>query len=186
MVIKINQRKITFGTKYDIDIDGERKYFAESELFRIFSVIHLQKNSNDIPSPILTIYKRFYFFKRKYDIELTNGEIIPFRTVSFWTSEYQSIYKNDVYDLYTHRGTLYSIFKNNVQIAWWRKDFITWFAGDIYTIIADNDCDAELLISFCLIIDNALKRNKGGLFRMNFGNNNIFLKEFNPYWRPNA
>jgi hypothetical protein len=30
----------------------------------------------------------------------------------------------------------------------WNKNCVTWFDGDNYRIVADNDCDFELIISF--------------------------------------
>ena len=60
----------------------------------------------------------------------------------------------DLYLIYGHRGRKYSIFKNDIQGAWWDRKAVTWFAGDNYKIIADKDCDIDLIISFCLIVDN--------------------------------
>lgn len=36
-------------------------------------------------------------------------------------------------------------------MAWWEKKAVSWCKGDNYKIIADDDCDANLMITFCLI-----------------------------------
>jgi hypothetical protein len=52
-----------------------------------------------------------------------------------------------LYEIFGHKGRKYSILKNK-QVAYWNKNCVTWFDGDNYRIVADNDCDFELIISF--------------------------------------
>jgi formate-dependent phosphoribosylglycinamide formyltransferase (GAR transformylase) len=82
-----------------------------------------------------------------------------------------------------HRGRKYSIFKNKKQIAFWQQEAITWLSGDNYRILANNDCNFELIIAFCLILDNA---NGGGnnIFTINIGHIGKEIKKFDQKWRP--
>jgi hypothetical protein len=70
-------------------------------------------------------------------------------------------------------------------VAWWEKEAVSWFDGDNYTITADNDCHAELIIAFCLIIDNH-KSNRHGDNAVSYDIGNIGgqVKEFDSHWRP--
>jgi len=90
-----------------------------------------------------------------------------------------------LYGVFGHRGRKYSIYKNNKQIAWWDKNKVRWFNGDNYQIIADFDVDRELLISFCLILDNDRSQNRSeNAVTVDYGNIGPQAKKFNPDWRP--
>ena len=78
----------------------------------------------------------------------------------------------------------YSVYKNSTQVAWWEKEAVTWFEGDNYAITANNDCNVELIIAFCLIIDNhKSKSHSENAVSYNIGNIGGQIKEFDPYWR---
>ena len=78
----------------------------------------------------MTIRKRFSFFKAMYDITRWDNNVLEFRTISFWRSQYQCQVGKDMYGIYGHRGRKYSIYKNDQQVAWWDKEAVSWFAGD--------------------------------------------------------
>jgi hypothetical protein len=91
----------------------------------------------------------------------------------------------DTYDIYGHKGRKFSIYKNNVQIAWWDKNLMALFAGDQYKIIADSDCDKELIVTFCIIIDQFKDDGSKGELNLDFGNVIVpEVKPFDPTWRP--
>ena len=70
-------------------------------------------------------------------------------------------------------------------MAWWEKGAVRWFDGDNYAITADNNCNIELIIAFCLIIDNhKSKRHGDSALSYNIGNIGGQVKEFDKYWRP--
>jgi hypothetical protein len=83
-------------------------------------------------------------------------------------------------------GRKYSVYKNDKQIAWWDKQAVSWFNGDNYTIIADSDADYELIIAFCLIIDNQYNNNdNSNTVTFDFGNIGGQVRKFNTDWKPN-
>ena len=183
MRIDINQKKISIGDKYQVFIDGQPMYNASSELFRLLSVINLYRK--DEPEPILTIRKRWSFFKPRYDIKLRNNITLEFTATSFWKMHDQCFCSPDIYNIYGHRGRKHSVYRNDTQVAWWEKEAVSWFDGDNYSIIADNDCNIELIIAFCLIIDNHKSENhdnKG--VSIDVGNIGGQVKKFNPEWQP--
>ncbi|MGE8381529.1 MAG: hypothetical protein ACN6PN_24405, partial [Sphingobacterium sp.] len=85
-----------------------------------------------------------------------------------------------------HRGRKCSIYKDHDQIAWWQKGVITWLEGDTYRITSNENADIDLLISFCLILDNYSSGNKGeDVLTINLGYMGLQAKRFNREWVPN-
>lgn len=183
MEIDINQKKITIGDKYQIFIDGQQTHHASSQLLKMLTEIILFENDRD--TAIMTINKRLFLFSPKYDITRWNDQLLQFRTISYWKLHYQCLYGDNNYEIFGHRRRKYSIYKNGIQIAWWDKEAVTWFAGDNYKIIADSDCDVDLIISFCLIVDNFSNNDHaGGSFTYSFGNIFFQAKKFDKTWLP--
>jgi uncharacterized protein YxjI len=183
MEIDINQKKISIGDKYQIFIDGQQTHFASRKLWRLMPEINLSKIGDD--SPRMTINKRLSWFRAKYDITRWDGGVLEFRTKSFWKHYYQCQSGSDNYGIYGHRGRKYSIYKNDVQVAWWNKKAVTWFAGDNYKIAADKDCDVDLIISFCLVVDNfSSDDHDGNTVTFNVGNIGFQAKKFDENWLP--
>jgi hypothetical protein len=182
MVIDINQKEISMGDKYRIYVREQETYIAKRQIFQLLPEIKLFLIDTDVPR--LTINKKFAWFKAKYDITRMDGSVLDFRTISYWKSYYQCQNGVDTYDIYGHRGRKYSIYKNNIQIAFWDKEAVVWFEGDNYKIKADKDCDVELLISFCLIVDNFSSENHGGnVVTYDLGNFGFQAKKFDESWR---
>lgn len=182
MRIDINQKKISLGDKYRIFVDGQPAYVASAELFRLLSVINLVKNGET--KPCLTIRKQWFFLKPKYQIVVPGHETTEFRAESAWKLHYRCHFSPDLYHVYGHRGRKHSVYRNDTQIAWWDKEAVTWFDGDNYTIHADRDCNAELVIAFCLILDNHRHKGHGDAMSIDFGNFFGVVKPFNERWTP--
>jgi hypothetical protein len=182
MRIDINQKRIAIGDKYRIFLDKIPTYKASTKLFRLMAVIEISKaESSDL---ILTIKRQWSWFKAKYQIESGN-ETAEFSTVSIWKLHYRCQFKNQFYDIYGHKGRKFSIFKNDRQVAYIDKEAVTWFEGDNYVIFADDDANKELLMAFCLIIDNYTSKNhQKNTVTYDFGNIGWNLKKFDADWRP--
>jgi hypothetical protein len=72
-----------------------------------------------------------------------------------------------------------------MQVAWWTKKAVTWFAGDNYKITADRDVDQELIISFCLIIDSHANNDNDKAINIDLGH--IIGPQARPFdanWQP--
>ena len=183
MKIDINQKKITIGDKYQIFVNGEQCYSASTELFRLLSVINLFDNEGSRAR--MTIKKKWTWWGASYDLIRYDGNVFTLKTVSAWKLHYQCQYENNLYDIYGHRGRKYSVYKDNVQVAWWDKEAVTWFEGDNYSINANNDIDRDLIISFCLLMDNdTSKEHNGNTVTFDFGNLGFQSKAFDVNWQP--
>jgi len=181
--IDINQRKIAFGYKYDVFFNEKQIRFARSQLMRLLT--HIDLYGEEGGKKLLSIVQRFSIFKTSYDIEYLDGTTLEFRTLSVIKGHYVCSSGNDTYEIFRHRKRKYSIFRNGLQVAWWDQEAVTWFEGDNYKIRANDDCDIDLLISFCLIIDDS-RSNKSDKqsFTYNFGYIGPEAKKFDPGWSP--
>ena len=181
MKINIKQQKISFGSQYNIFLEKNEKYYAETDMFsRKIIHLYLKENLNER----INIYKSFYFFTPDYKIELSDGNRIKFKTMSIWRTHFQCILENDIYELFSHRDRKLSIYKNGIQIGLCKKEAVSILAGDNYNLILDFNADVELLISFILILDNMNSRNGGNLFTIDLG---IIFKEYREFdcdWKP--
>jgi len=183
MRIDINQKKISLFNSYKIFIEQRKAYTADCDIVFLMPIIELHKINGN--KPIVIIKKRWSLLKPKYDILFKDGTVANFRTKSSWDCHYNCEYKNDKYTIYSHLERKYSIYKNDIQIAWWDKEAVVWFSGDNYKIVADSDVEIELIISFCLIIDNYFnRRSRGNILTYDFGEVLHEDKSFNSKWLP--
>ena len=182
MIIDINQAKIAVADKYKIYVGEQEAYRAARKLLRLFAEVNLFRM--DDPEPRLTIKKKFSFLKAAYAIR-RGGTSYDFTTQSILRDHYQCSLDRDLYDLYGHRGRKFSIYRNDTQVAWWDKEAVSWFAGDNYRIVADDDADAEILIAFCLIIDNYRSDDHDNdVVHVDIGKIGPQAKKFDPDWKP--
>ena len=183
MKIDINQRAISIGDKYTIFINGTEEYYASVAIFTILAEITLSSGKGK--EALLMIKKRFSLFKAKYDIHI-GGATLEFITTSILKRQYRCVQGFDTYDIYANIGRKYSIYKNDIQIAWFEDAAVTWFNGDNYSMQADDDSNTLLVIAFCLIIDNYMNNDSGkSALNINFGNLGIFgVKQFDKEWQP--
>lgn len=185
MIIELSQEKWALGNKYLISVDDENSFYAESKLFRIFSEIGLFEYS--ISSPKFTIKRRWAWFNLAYDLIRSDKRVFKLKTVELRRGHYSCQVVHDSYDIYQNKGRRYSIFKNNIQIAYWEKDAISVYEGDYYRITADYDVDVELLICFCICIDNSYSNDtskSSTTITYDFGNIWPTAKSFEETWKP--
>ena len=118
MRIDINQKKISIGEKYNIFVEGEPAYFATAELFRLLSEIDLGKQRGG--GTLLTIKKDGHGLYISMILFVGNA-IYPFLVKKIWKRQYQCQADSDLYDIYGQKGRKFSVYKNDRQVAWWKK-----------------------------------------------------------------
>jgi len=184
MRIDITQQDISIGDKYSILVNDQQTYYASGAVLTLLAEIKLTKEKGG--EPLLVIKKKFSPFAATYTIKLSDGTMLDFTTVSILQMQYQCVCGEDTYDIYGNRGRKYSIFKNDVQIGYFVEAAVTMFMGDNYTIYANSDCDKELVIAFCLIIDNyANNDSRKSSININFNLGIFGLRKFDSDWEPN-
>jgi len=182
MRIDINQKKIAFGNKFTIIKNNQTIFKAASKLFRILSVTQLFETNNE--RPLGVIRRKLAIFNAKYDIEIANQATYQFRTISWWKNHHRCKNGHEVYDVYGHRGRRYSIFKNGKQVAYFKKEAVTFFEGDNYMLIADDSADQTILSCIALTVDNYRSNNKNDSM-INFDLGHLFqARKFDQNWTP--
>lgn len=185
MEIDINKPRTAIGKVYKIFEAQVHRYSATPELVNWLSIIHLREKEPN--RECLQIRELKSWFTSRYNIHRSNGEVLEFRFKSFWLLEYECRSRQDDYQIFAHRGTKYSVYKNGIQIAWWHKAEVDWFDGENYRLTANNNCDIELVLAFCLLIDNLASVDfDGNTVTKDWGYMGLQAKKFDEEWRPNC
>lgn len=183
MEIDINQQKLALGEKYRIYTDGRLTHVASQQAVQFRREVLLL--AQDAAPPRLRLRQQWAWFALAYDLIRWDRNVFRFRTASRWTNHYQCVYGQDLYDIYGHRGTKYSVYRNAAQIAWWDQDRVTWLAGDNFKIWADRDSEAELLMAFCLILDESVSNSDNlNTATVHLGYFGPEAKTFDASWQP--
>jgi hypothetical protein len=167
MQIDINQIKLAKGETYQVFLNGQQSHFVTEEVDNYSPVINLY-DIDDGRLKIVIKKRLSLVFARFYDIVRWDNSIVEFRTKSIWRLHYQCQCGSDAYDIYEHNNQGHFVYRNNSQVAWWDKDawynkkISLWLSGRSYKMIAEDDCDIDLVISFCLIVDSFPINNDTG------------------------
>ena len=181
IIITIKQDTISIGSQYKISLNKKEEFYAETDAFSR-SIINIY--TPDSLKPNFRTFKSLYVIYPTYKIEVPSGERFKLEAKNFWLTKYQLKKGNDLYELYRHKERKVSVFLNGTQIAYWEKEGISFLAGNYYEIVANRNSEKELLIAFCLILDNIHSKGIGTIFNVDFGF--IFKEEqsFNSEWKP--
>jgi hypothetical protein len=184
MEIDINQQKLALGARYHIFINKQPTHVASQHLLQTRRQVQLFASKADT-RPRWSLYQQLTWFSLHYQLTRWDRNVLDFRTESVWKSHYRCRYGADVYDIYGHRGTKHSVYKNERQIAWWQQARVTWFEGDNYKLWADEDSDAELLIAFCLVLDEPTSSGEDqNTLTLNLGAIGPQARVFDQTWQP--
>lgn len=184
MQIDIKQENFSFVNEYRIYVNERLSYIAKRHIFSFF-LSNFNLFREDGMTILLSIHQKFKFFLAHYIIKRNNKEYV-FRTIGLWSVYYVCEVENDRYEIYPHKGRKISIYKNGSQIGYYDQNLISFFEGDKFTFIGNNNIDKELIISFLIIIDNHRESfDNRNLINFNFGNLFFEEKAFNQNWQPN-
>jgi len=182
MRIDIKQHKISLGDKFDIFTNDVPSHTVSAGLLKLLPSFKLYKTG--ISDPWLTVNKRWTFFLSSYDIRMHDGNVSAFLSKSFWKPSYQCRVWADLYEVFGHLGRKYSVYKNGIQVAWWDKNVVSVFNGNEYNVKADFDCNAELIIAFCIIMHYETGDDSDATVSIDFGNIGLVARKFDETWMP--
>ena len=180
MKIDIKQHGASLSDGYEIYKNGKREFSAYTEILTFSPTLKLSEYGSD--RPILSIEKSIWPFGIGYFITKNNKDYL-FTSVGWFKKHFKCTVGDLTYNIFGHSNNRYSVYKGDIQIAYWTGQAVTFLEGDVYQIHADNSADAKLLISFCLIID-LYYYNNSGLLSINFGKIGSEVKKFNHDWTP--
>ena len=191
MKLNIEKRSASIGYDYEVTQNNENIFTAVSEKFLGF--LNIKVWSNNWREQIVKIKnKRFTLLKPRYRIYYQNRKL-DFRTISWYKRHFQFEYNESVYEIYGHHKTWkYSVYLNSNQIAWWDKKTKISQGPDLFEIDMNDNCNKELIVSFCLILDNLIEiciGERGDLFHgdgtVSLGFNKFGeIKAFDKSWTP--
>ena len=180
MEIDIFQKNTSLGIEYSISFDEIETRHVITDSIRRFSIAHLFNNGN---APLATIQLEQRWFSSKKEIIMSDGNIIELKTISSWKPHFRCQYLTNTYDIFSHRGRKFSVYKNDNQIAWWEKNIWGLVKGNYYKMIIDRNANHDLAICFCLIMINTYSHyeNDGSFDLGNIGGQ---ARKFDKIWEP--
>ena len=173
-------------TQSRIEIEGKEMYTTSGSTGLFKNSMLLYKS----PDKILRLEVKLKTIPPRIKIELADRDTLDLKFVDVAGMQFTCQKGADIYDIYRHRFKKYSVYKNSRQIAFMVAVLeCNWVIGglefsdesasnrkDKYTIIADEDCDKELIIAFFLF------------FRISGHSDDIHKawekKELNENWKP--
>jgi hypothetical protein len=193
MNIEINSAAESFGEAYSIGINGFLLYSAELETRNFFDSMLVLNRLHPDKYPRLALSRNLSFLSARYSMAYWDDQLDCwqepsgfFRTKSLWKSHYQCHRGQDCYDIFTHPELRRSVYKNDCMIGYWEKEAQPLSDYVSYKLTADDDCEVELLISFCLILDTFTATNKQGLVPLELGDLHTEARPFDWSWKPKA
>ncbi len=180
MRITINQEPIALlkGYKFDIHVDGKKKYEAQGIFTEGLIVKGLDGNE------LFRLVVQFNWFKPKVHVKFMGGTIAYYSTISLWKKHYRLDFENDRYDIYGHSKRRASIYRNDVQIAWYQKDAVAVLSGDNYHATCDDGINEHVIIALMLIRDMTKPAKNKSTVNIDGGSLGPFKKKFDPNWQP--
>jgi hypothetical protein len=169
MEIVITKRQTSRANKYGIYCDGKLVRYAQSRPVGFLNNIDIVNVEGG--HSLFKLVERPSFLSTSYDIVYQEGTTAKFRTRSCWKNHYFCQHGQDAYEVYSHKSLRYSIYKNGSQTASWEWDSVPGRACGGYRMQTDDIGAIDLLVSFCLILDdsssNHLQSNaNSGNFRL--------------------
>ncbi len=180
MEITIKKQTISLGEIYNISVNGDLAFTASREAFKFGVKLY---NLND-QTPIVTIQPVFLTWLAQYNYVFNDNSIGAFEVIrTAFVFDAEAVLKKNNYEIAEHRGRKFTIYKNGQQIAWWRTKMVTFFVGDSATMIADDDCDLDEVLSILLTVEHLKTRKDRQSININFGR--LFQsKKFDETWQP--
>ncbi|WP_160114591.1 hypothetical protein [Aquimarina sp. AU474] len=138
---------------------------------------------NDNISATINLNINFLPFKASYGINYTDSNsTLTIEYKGLFKPYYKFVHDNNLYEIYPHRGTKTSIFKNNKQIAFYEHTFLNRFNKSLIKINCDSDINIDILFTLISVIDFDFDEDSQTV-TIDFGN--IFqARKFDENWSP--
>ncbi len=176
------QVTVKFGEKSNcasIAINQQETYKTIENNGFLVQKIELQRLADN--KPILQAYCRM--LPPKFKIIMKDGMEFPFKMDGVQALKYSCDKNGILYEVYQHKDRKHSIFKNDIQIAYFDKDEYAKFGADRYILIADEHSDIELYLGFLLILHMIHGSDKKSISSKDIGN--VWEKRaFDVNWKP--
>ncbi|HEV2195321.1 MAG TPA: hypothetical protein VGR55_07045 [Candidatus Acidoferrum sp.] len=180
MNIAVQQRVFAFSSKYEIETPASI-YEARKRFFFVWHKIKLFAPH----SRLLATIRGHYFFRPKYKIELSEGQIYHFSCERFWKGVFVCQNSEESFRLYQHKGLNYSIFRNDSQIAAFSRNRVKLGRTDRYEIRMNSDANLTLVICMALVVDcGEIEDDSAGTVTIDLGSLGPEERQFDKSWQP--
>jgi uncharacterized protein YxjI len=185
MVIEIIPKTILINKKYEIGVDGGRKYRVSGITVPLFGGSYevVEENGNRCAS----IKRSFYLIVPNYSIVLSSGTTLNFAGQSLFQGVYSCGNENSQYVVYAHKGLIASIYKDDRQVAALMKGTPTGMRGDYYSLLADDDADALVLTCVGVVLESCLRGISVTVNGVKYNLGSIIIRRDHPLdesWQP--
>lgn len=174
MEIKI----ISNSWDYDFYVNQQLAYRSSKETPSLRYKVSVYAGNDS--SPKMVIKQKSSMLSVSFEITRADNTAILFKVVSAIRHHFRCKPGNDTYDIYGHKIETCSVYKNDIQIAWWDLQY-----SNDAKIVADNNSDQELLIAFYILTNKLIQvRNNGqGIFER-MATNISESRPFDANWHP--
>lgn len=181
MDITIKERKFSFTAEYDI-LAGETRYSARKVFFSFVDHLEVKNNTDHV---VATVQGSFSPLRSKHDFALSDGRMYHFECAQLWKRVFTYDGQGENYTLYEHKGLRSSIFRDERQVAAFARNRVVLGSGNQYTVRADSDADALLII--CMVLSISMAEDTGddrNTVTVDFGNIGSEARPFDESWEP--
>ncbi|AUC16612.1 hypothetical protein BTO06_16295 [Tenacibaculum sp. SZ-18] len=175
--------------KIDIKRNGNEYVFLKNEkklYYAIYSISWFKTKKelfSDKKQKIAEVIPKIGLNGVKYKITLNNYNLTLKLKGSLLKNYYEAFYKNDIYKIIKHKGYYVSIFKNNIQIAYYKTHKTTFNNSEKTQLVCNSDTEETLLITFIVALE-LTHQEHDEVGSINLGNIALEYKPFNKKWKP--
>ena len=135
---------------------------------------------------LLATIRGHFFFRPKYQIRLSDGNVYRFSCKKFWKGVFVCASDKETFCLYQHKKLNYSIFQEDSQIASFSKNRVKFGGNDRYEIRANDNANHVVIICMALVIDcGEIEDETAGLVATDLGSLGPEDRPFDKSWQPN-
>lgn len=183
MKVTVKQKMWTLGgSKYDVLIQGEKKFLVASDPLSIKSNYEIKDYNSwerlgSIKNESVMLANAFISIAEKeYRFSQENIKEMTYECLNLVTS--------DTYLVQGNKGSCVTVYKNHEQIAYWRKKSFIVLKGHRFNIEMNYDEDPLLVSLFAILVNRySISVSVGGDIGWFMGNTAKGLTDFNEKWR---
>lgn len=180
MYLTVKESRFAWPSKYEIETP-DAAYYAQRSSFTMLPHVRLVDSGNAV---VATLQRRWSLFRTKYDFDFSNGRTYRFWCEKVWKGVYVCENREEQFRLYAHKGSLYSVFQNDIQIAAIVRNSAIIGPGNEYEIWMNSGANVLVICSMILALNTEENGNRRSTLTIDFSKIGPQEKPFDESWRP--
>jgi hypothetical protein len=182
MDVTIHERLLSFSAEYDINAPGLEMY-ARKAIFSLTGKIELSRVNGPL---VATLEGQFSPIRHRWNFHFDDGRNYSYSCEKVWKGTYVCEGgASESYHLYQHHELLFSIFRNDSQIAAFTKNRVVIGSGNRYDIRMNGDADVSVVVSMILALNTSDGDDKNqNTVTFDLGNVGPEDRKFDESWEP--